>query len=210
MQYDLGRVVIKKAHHLPHWYVEHGIYFVTWHLADALPAAARERIRNECDAYLELLRSRGGGALAAELELVRRFRRKLVNRTLDQCLGSCVLRGEPAAIVANAIRFFDANRYELFAWSVMPNHAHAVFSANDGCSLDGIMHSWKSYTSNKVNELLGRAGILWEREYLDSTMRNDRQLQRTIAYVVSNPVKAELFDWPFVESYPERIARAIG
>jgi hypothetical protein len=28
--------------------------------------------------------------------------------------------------VANAIRFFEGERYELDAWVVMPNHVHAV------------------------------------------------------------------------------------
>ena len=50
-------------------------------------------------------------------------------RVLDQSIGSCALRNPNcAAIVATAIEFFEGDRYQLYAWSVMPNHIHVVFS----------------------------------------------------------------------------------
>src|SRR5688572_13418582 len=30
MQYDLGKVIVKKRARLPHWHAEHAIYFITW------------------------------------------------------------------------------------------------------------------------------------------------------------------------------------
>lgn len=210
MQYDLGRVIVKKRSRLPHWQVEHGIYFVTWHLADAIPAEERSAIEQRCDWYASMLRTRSGPIVTAQLELVHRYKRRLMNRTLDSNLGSCVLRGEAAAIVANAIKYFDTLRYELYAWCVMPNHAHVIFSCDSRHALDRLLHSWKSYTANRVNELLDRSGTLWREDYFDTSVRNTKQLQHTIAYVIANPERAGLVEWPYQGSYPERIARVIA
>jgi hypothetical protein len=34
---------------------------------------------------------------------------------------------------------------------------------------------------------------------------NGIQLEKKIEYVLANPIKDELFEWPHVRSYPERI-----
>ncbi len=210
MNFELGRVHVRQHSRLPHWDVEHGIYFVTWHLADAIPSAEREAIEHRCEWYASLVRTRSGPIAHAEAELIRRYKRRLINRTLDLNFGSCILRGDAAAIVANAILFFDAVRYELYAWCIMPNHAHVVFSCDPQHSIDRILHSWKSYTSKRVNEIVGRSGTLWIPDYLDTSMRNTKQCERTIAYVMTNPEKAGLDEWPYRASYPERIARVIA
>ena len=50
-------------------------------------------------------------------------------------LGSCVLaRAETANAVQDALLHFNQARYELQAWSVMPNHVHAVLSPLGGFS----------------------------------------------------------------------------
>lgn len=210
MQYDLGAVRVRKRRGLPHWDVEHGIYFVTWHLADAVPVEERSAIEQRCDWYASMLRTRSGPIVAAQLDLVHRYRRRLINRTLDLNLGSCVLHGDAAALVANAIMYFDTARYDLYAWCVMPNHAHVVFSCDSRHALDRVLHSWKSYTANRVNELLDRSGTLWREDYFDTSVRDTKQLQQTIAYVLANPEKAGLKEWPYRASYPERIARVIA
>ena len=210
MYFELGRVQVRKRSRLPHWDVEHGIYFVTWHLADAIPPSEREAIEQRCEWYASLVRMRHGPIVNAEVELIRRYKRRLIYRTLDLHLGSCILRGDAVAIVSNAILFFDTVRYSLYAWCVMPNHAHVVFSCEPQHSIDRILHSWKSYTSKRVNEIAGRTGTLWLPDYLDTTVRNTKQFERTIAYVMTNPEKAGLDEWPYHGSYAERIARVIA
>ena len=103
-----------------------------------------------------------------------------------------------AEVVANAITHFDGSRYRLHAWCVMPNHVHVVLSAND--RLDSIVHSWKSFTANEANRLLNRDGKFWQDDYFDRMIRTPQELERTIAYVVGNPMKAGLVDWPFVSA----------
>ena len=55
----------------------------------------------------------------------------------------------------------------------MPNHVHAIVRPNEGIELPEILHSWKSYTANKANEVLGQTGTLWQAEYYDHLIRDE-------------------------------------
>jgi REP element-mobilizing transposase RayT len=105
---------------------------------------------------------------------------------LSQGTRHCFLRQPPVAdIVANALQQFDGSRYKLLAWCVMPNRVHVVFQPQEGQSLDTILHSWKSFTSQKINRHLSREGSRWQR---------GEQLLRAIRYTAENPRKAGMTD----------------
>jgi REP element-mobilizing transposase RayT len=110
-----------------------------------------------------------------------------------------------AALVQAALLSFDAKRYSLMAWCVMPNHVHALLEIRPGSRLDQIVHSWKSYTAKEANRRRGRAGSFWAPEYFDRFMRNAEHLARTAAYIEGNPVKAGLCenisDWRFSSAW---------
>jgi putative transposase len=58
------------------------------------------------------------------------------------------------------------------------------------------MHSLKGYTAYEGNRLLGRKGAFWEHESYDHYVRDEEELERIVAYVLSNPLKAGLVtDW---------------
>ena len=80
----------------------------------------------------------------------------------------------------------------------MPNHVHVVIRTKSDETLDGICGSWKSYTAHEANRILGREGRFWEREYFDRLIRDERDLEDTVSYVLNNPSKAGLTDWPWV------------
>lgn len=101
---------------------------------------------------------------------------------------------EAASIVERTLLHFDGERYRVYAWCVMPNHAHVIVEQNDGWPLANIVHSWKSFSANAVNRALGRVGPVWMREYFDRFMRDNDHLSTTIAYVESNPVSAGLVE----------------
>ncbi len=61
-----------------------------------------------------------------------------------------------------------------------------------------LLGSIKKYTSRRANRLLGRSGPFWQDESYDHVIRNIDELERTIRYVLNNPVKARL-----VESWHE-------
>ena len=95
----------------------------------------------------------------------------------------------------------------------MPNHVHVLFTPNidgtgpgedadfgerpDGRSpLSAIMHSLKSYTANRANELLGRSGQFWQHESYDHWVRDTEELERIVRYIIANPVRAGLVAKP--------------
>jgi REP element-mobilizing transposase RayT len=101
---------------------------------------------------------------------------------------------EPAIadIVECALLHGVGDRYELFAWVIMPNHVHVLIRQPDGGRLSDIIHGWKPWTAKEVNRHRDGSGTIWQREYFDRYMRNERQFAATVFYIEENPVKAGL------------------
>lgn len=83
----------------------------------------------------------------------------------------------------------------------MPNHVHALIETKPGFPLEGVVHSWKSFTSKQINKILGRRGQIWEADYFDRYIRDENHLTAVVDYIEKNPVKAGLVDkagaWPW-------------
>lgn len=52
--------------------------------------------------------------------------------------------------------------------------------------------------------------IMWHEGYYSRVIRDTRELTGTIDYVLANPAKAGLLDWPFAAAYPERLATLLS
>lgn len=158
--------------YLPHFDVPGLVQFITFRLADSLPRAV-------------------AAAVLAKAESPER--RQKFKKLLAAGLGSCLLRRpEVAAIVVRALQHFDGDRYRLLAWCVMPNHVHVLVELPEGSRLGDVVHSWKSFTAKQINRLCGTTGQLWQQDYFDRAMRDERQLRNVVRYIEQNPVKAGL------------------
>jgi REP element-mobilizing transposase RayT len=188
--------------HLPHWTRQGEIYFVTFRLWDSLPQSVLREYHEELREEINRREAFVGRVLnQEETSAVRRKLLGRVERFLDAGQGSCVLSNPVAAeIVQRALGFFQGQRYLLHAWSVMPNHVHAVLTPCEGYGLSTILHSWKSYTSHRINAALHRQGHLWQQEYFDHLIRGPNGFDRFVRYTLENPTKAGLQDWPWVGS----------
>ena len=60
--------------------------------------------------------------------------------------------------------------------------------------LASIMQSLKGWTAHQCNLAMGRKGQFWQHESFDHVVRNQTELNRTINYVINNPVKAGLVE----------------
>jgi len=166
-------------------------------LFDAMPCELVERLQLERQIRIAELERLKGRATPAEVRAIDMILRERAEETLDTSRGSCFMNDSAIAeVVANAITFFDEQRYRLLAWCVMPNHVHAVFHTCE--PLNRIVHSWKSYSAKTANRLLGREGKFWQDDYYDRLIRNSEDLIRKIQYVRDNPMKAGLVDWAWV------------
>ena len=186
---------IRSRGRIPHWELDNGLYFITFHLADGLPREAVQRL-NEMRTFF---RSLYGETMTDEqaTELERAIFRE-TDRWLDRNLGACYLSDHRAAeIVRETLHFWDGDRYRLLSWTIMPNHVHAVFQLWRGHDLSRVMHSWKSYTGSEINKVVDRHGTLWQREYFDRLIRNPREFENVTRYVLDNPRKAGLREWPW-------------
>ncbi|MHB1308436.1 MAG: HsdR family type I site-specific deoxyribonuclease, partial [Limisphaerales bacterium] len=127
-----------------------------------------------------------------EAEYHERFSRQ-IDEWLDQGSGSCVLKNPAnAKVVADALRHFDGERYELASFVVMPNHVHVLFRPLGEHALPEILKSWKGFTAREINKRIGKAGALWQDEYWDRLIRNERHFFKVVEYVRENPAKAKL------------------
>jgi REP element-mobilizing transposase RayT len=116
-------------------------------------------------------------------------------------VGRCILdKPEIGQLVEDSLLHFQNERYSLFAWVIMPNHVHIVVAPFAEHLLSNILHSWKSFTSKKINSIFHRKGSIWESESFDHLIRNVSSFDRFVEYVEANPVAAGLCakpeDWP--------------
>jgi len=184
---------------LPHWTQTGATYAVTFRLADSLSADVVESWKRERE---EIERR----AEAQHRELTLHERKELhhlysarVDAILNNGRGECHLKDERVAgIVQEALRHFHGDHYELIAWAIMPNHVHAVVRPLGEHQLSAILHSWKSFTAKQANRVLNRTGQFWQDEYYDHLIRDEEDFRHALEYVISNPEKAGLADWPWV------------
>ncbi len=183
---------------LPHWEQDGCTYFVTFRLADSLPVEKLKVWQEQKAIWLKHHPQPWSDRTAEEYN--ERFVDQM-QEWLDAGHGSCALQGtEVRTVVENALRHFDGERYALDAFVVMPNHVHLLVQPMPGFSLSGILHSWKSYTSNVINKKLGRSGPLWLDENFDHAVRALSHLNRFRQYIASNPAQAHLRPGSFVLS----------
>jgi len=157
--------------------------FITFRLADSLPAA---------------LRSEWEGLLQIEDDL-ERFQQ--IEPYLDQGHGDCFLRrSDISELVEKALRFYHLRWYGLLAWVIMPNHIHFLIKIGD-IPLAKVVKELKRYTAREANKILGRKGAFWCDDYFDTYMRNSDHELRVRHYIESNPAKAKFVRdpkaWPW-------------
>jgi len=175
---------------LTHWQQAGAVYFITFRLADAVPSHLRNQWEGEREAWLRAHPE--PWSTAVEHEYHRRFT-GAIERWLDAGYGSCVLRQRDCAeVVAETLRYFEGERVVMISGVVMPNHVHALFVQNPEWPLEKLVRSWKGFTARQINALIGRSGSLWQRDYFDRLVRDEKHFANCVRYIRRNPEKARL------------------
>jgi len=178
------------SRHLPHWRQADCTYFVTFRLGDSIPQDKLGQWEKEFEEWHR--RNPEPHSLEQRVDYHERFTERF-HQWLDAGHGACWLRDSArSAIVEEALRFFDGQRYVLSHYVIMPNHVHVLVRPVKGHLLKEILHTWKSFSAHKLNEVLGREGKFWQDESFDCIVRNAAQLEKYAAYIRENPTKAGL------------------
>src|SRR5262245_17800755 len=162
--------------HLPHWIPSGKTIFLTWNLKGSLPHDAREAIQ------AERRRLEREPAKIGETQNVRQLRHQrilftLTERYLDRAtVGPLHLKDERASkIVLDFIFFGVPERYDLFAFAIMPNHVHVLLLPH--LPLEKITQGMKGFTAHTINLLYGQQGrALWLDESFDHWVRTHDEL----------------------------------
>jgi REP element-mobilizing transposase RayT len=186
---------------LPHQVPQGFPLFVTWNLKGSLPQRVvadleRERERLEKEARR-----------AGEADADRKLRHgKLLFAKRDAYLDTA--RDGPrhlqdpraAAEVVESIIWGVPERYDLYAFVVLANHAHVLLTPK--VALEVCTQGIKGYTAYRINLLQNQRGrVFWQDESYDHWARDEEELLRIIAYIENNPVaaglcaQAELWAW---------------
>ncbi len=213
---------------LPHYQPEGAMYHVVFRLAGSLPVEVVESLQQENEqaklriASIQNYNERRESYLLQQTEYLKKF-----DALLDEANSGPLWLAEPAVadLVAAALHKPDGSKYDLFAFTIMSNHVHVVFQHLPGerdSSRSGkgrakargttseyvvtdILRLIKGSTAYECNKILHRSEAFWQHESYDHVIRNEEELERTILYVLNNPVKAHLVDdwklwkWTYVK-----------
>ena len=207
--FDRDAEIEFRSRHLPHWFQAGVATFVTFRTIDSMP---RNVVRQWHDEILQWLGKNGfcpdgppdrlpeieslPGELQAEY---RRVRNRGWQDHLDHCHGACVLRRpELARLVTESLLHFNAERYNLDCFVIMPNHVHLIVQFREGFTLRQQTDSWLRYSARQINLRLQRKGAFWQAEPFDHLIRSEMQFEYLRDYIRDNPQRAGLQTGKFV------------
>ncbi len=182
---------------LPHYQPPHDtVFFITTRLAGSLPKHKIEELKKAREKEIQIIQS-STCSHEEKLKQVDNAHKRFFGKydiILDNLTtGNHWLKIHPVAeIVAESLKHFDGQRYDLICYTIMSNHIHVVFELKKEFALYGLLQSIKSFSAKKANELLDRTGQFWQHESYDRVVRDNNELSKVVNYVLNNPVKAGL------------------
>ena len=169
---------------LPHWGQDSVVCFVTFRLADSIPATKLAQWQKEKETWLRFHPEPWDEP--TRLEYVASFPKRIED-WLDAGVGSCILAREVCRrCVADALEHFNGERYILHSYVIMPNHVHVLFEISAKGDLARTVHAWKSFTAHALNKITGNVGAVWQSEYFDRLIRDSRHYANTVKYIRKN------------------------
>ncbi len=192
---------------LPHLQPEEGTFFVTYRLSGSIPMALLRKWKTELVNEKALIESSLLSKADVQNKLAEAYQRQFFCKYdpyLDRNPNGpyWLSKPEAAKVVADSLAYCGENFFHLWAYCIMSNHVHALFTLREGSPpLYDAIGRHKSFTGNEANKLLGRKGDFWQHESYDHMIRDERSFVRILNYILENPVKAKLVqqwqDWPW-------------
>jgi REP element-mobilizing transposase RayT len=181
------------------------------------PEGGITRLKNKRDDALNALFNSPEGSIPSAILASREHIKGVYHLGIDDALHELsngpyhMSKPEIAEIVMDCLKWLAENeRWFLYSVCIMGNHLHVVARVPDGqeeLDLGPIINSFKTFTSNRGNKVLGTTGsAFWAPVYYDRDVRKGK-FTRVMWYVLNNPVAARLvdswMDWRFTYVHPE-------
>ncbi len=189
--------IITHQNRLPHWEQDDCTYFLSFRLADSLPASLLAGWQEEQSTWLKMNpQPWSQDQQQQEHHMLFSQRRE---QWLDQGHGECHLRNATLRETVEKAIFAASEGNTIWSLVLMPNHAHALLSLRDfrEGSLGKLMKSWKGASGRAGNQLLGRNGSFWAKDYFDRMIRDERHFANCARYIHRNPEKARCREGEF-------------
>jgi REP element-mobilizing transposase RayT len=186
------------------------MFFITFRLANSLPVTILHDLEAERERARQSLQAQFSGAeLREELYKQEKIHFGHFDAWLDRCVEESprwLADERIAQIVADEIHALDGEWYRLCAYSILSNHVHLavdtaehpVTPVHQGVTapypLADMLKHLKGRTARFCNQALGRSGGFWQHESYDHLIRDEKEYERIIWYLVNNPVKAGLVE----------------
>ena len=212
---------------MPHFHSEGYAFFVTARLAGTIPKHIYFKIKTEYNEKLEYISGEKDKRKKSELYRDIQYEQFLkYEKILDSIkFGRNWLNNENVAlVVSETLHYYDGKEYDLFSYTIMPNHIHFIlkpyvtrnsrFAETDKKEKTGnkyflteILQKIKRYSAKEANKVLKRKGAFWQHESYDHIIRNKEELLKLTEYILNNPLKAGLCenanDWRWNYYNPE-------
>ena len=214
---------------LPHIQPIGEVFFVTFRLVDSLPAEVLQKLQDDYAYKQKEIHKSKNPNLKQLLNDERKRYFSTFDSQLDTTnYGNHWLKlPEIAKIVSQKLHEFDKVYYDLYAYTIMSNHVHILvdfgkqtdnlpielldevaINENKLATFDihykplyKVMNLIKGASARYANLQLQRIGTFWQRDNYDYYVRNGKELNNILAYIINNPVKAGLVenwqDFPF-------------
>lgn len=207
---------------LPHITPVGATFFVTFRLGDSLPRSVAKEIKAELEIIHRAMRHAKGEERKRYYKAYKRCYARYDNYLDKEGYGACYLKqAEVAGIVKDKLHELDGECYDLQAYCIMSNHVHVLIDTmeqlkhldddfildvpEDYIQLHKIMQRIKGSTARYANLELGRKGTFWQKDSYDHYVRNEKEWNNILAYILNNPVKAGLEkDW---EAWPHTFCK---
>ncbi|MCF7815334.1 MAG: hypothetical protein K9N09_12215 [Candidatus Cloacimonetes bacterium] len=190
---------------LPHYQPGNGIFFITTCLAKALSTKIISELKQRKIDFQNMIKKVSENQKIFVLkEFHRSYFRDFESFIHSQSKKDWLIRTSIQQVIKENLLFWDGVRYKLIAFCIMPNHLHLMIKPFQKGkhmyeSLSKIMFTMKSFTANECNKILDRSGQFWLHESYDHYIRNFKDYEYHLKYLLENPVKSNLVnkwkDW---------------
>ena len=194
---------------LPHIIPRGGTFFVTSCLHGSLPKTVLDRLktlREQSLAHVQTMHEDNvidrTTRQLQEMDIRKKYFGHL-DAYLDKASQDVKWLAEPQvrSLVMDSFQHRDPKIWTVHAYTIMPNHTHALITPRSNRPLYSLLQDFKKWTGRKANTYLDRVGErFWQKENYDHLVRDSQEFMRILIYILRNPVRAGLVrhwsDWP--------------